>query len=316
MVKLLRFLLIITIFITTACADKQFRKREYRPDKNQKIWNGAFQIEKNGDTQKSAEEYKKLCYENKYPRGCYDYTRVLFKLNQNDKAVEESIKFVGSYPDETLVQPAVKRLTRFFTATEKYDQAIEVLNKLEKLTFNKEAYSSVIYQKANVYKQQNSYDNEKRELYKIIALDRWGSTLWDNSMWRLINIENELQNSLKEIELIKQFLSAIESSKLIGSYNSSYFDNALLRLGNIYLENDKLDDAYKSFMELSSWSSSSLADDALLEAAKIEKLQNKLDKSCNTLEEIITRYSKTVIEKKAKQLFIEWNCPKMAGKSS
>lgn len=120
----------------------------------------------------------------------------------------------------------------------------------------------------------------------VTTYDRWESQLWDDAMWRLIQIYKASGNALEEEQHIEALLATRESSWAIGSYNSPFHDDALLRLGYIYFERGSHDRAKACFEELAAQETSRLSDDALLGLARVERAGGRKEAACRLLQRI------------------------------
>ena len=131
---------------------------------------------------------------------------------------------------------------------------------------------------------------------------RWGSQLWDNAIWRLIDLRGEQGDHAAEERLLHELLDTREESRVIGRHNSPYHDDALLRLGQLHLERDEYQAAYRLFMELWRWETSRLRDEGLLWAAKTRLEQGRTRDVCRLLERLIKKVPDGAAVREARQL--------------
>ena len=284
----------------------------YIPTKGETALDNAYQLEKEGKLAEACKIYKSWCQKGGIDgrTGCYYRTRILYKMDNIDKARKISVLFILKFHDSALALPAVKRFARSFEESNQFKQGTEILTELAKKLKGTDLWDSILYEKAKLYKKMGKTAEETQTLSFIVQKGRWGSQLWDNALWRQIEIAQEANDLATEEQYIKKMLEAKESSRLIASYNSPYFDDALFALGHLYIKQKRYNDAFKAFTRLSTWKTSTLKDDGLLWSAKVMYLQNQYKKACKILFKLKKKMADSSSFKKACNLLKEWRCQK------
>jgi TolA-binding protein len=289
-----------------------FRDTPYEPSQptaEEAEWEGVHAAERDGKLEEALAGYSAMCdRDSPYPRACYDLSRLLFELERFAEARDASIAFVSRFPDHALVQPAVKRLGRHFAETARTDEGAAELERLAAAVAGTDAEDSVIYEIARLHRGAGLLEAEARELARIVAMGRWNSQLWNDSIWRLSQVRAEQGDPVAEERLLLELIDSHESSNLIGSYTTGLHDDAMLRLGQLRLEQGRTDEAYETFIELSRLETSRERDDGLLWAARVRIAQGRSEDACKLLRRLIERMPDSSAHREAVELFSSAGC--------
>ncbi|MBN2344192.1 MAG: tetratricopeptide repeat protein [Deltaproteobacteria bacterium] len=302
--------LTVIVYMVTACGANN-RESSYEPSvptAAEKAWEVAHRLEGQGQSSEAIAAYHSLCNGvHAYSRACYDECRLTFDVGRISEGRFCADAFVRAHPDSALAPVAAKSIARSYRKEKAYEKGADALLYLAEQVQGTDVWDSLMYAVASLYRSAGSIAKEESTLMGIIEHGRWGSQLWDNAIWRVIAIQKEKKDDVAEEALIRKMLAAREDSRLIASYHSPYYDDALFRLGMIYLERGDDDNAYRAFKKLSTWKSSRLKDDAVVECARIKmKIGNK-DDACELLDDVI-RTSGSSSARRAKRYSSEWNC--------
>ena len=258
--------------------------------------------------------YESMCLANPpYRRACYDHARVLDKAGKKLLSAQSAARFISRFPGDALAPTGVKLAGRCYLDMDRADDGIAALEELAADVKGKDAWDSVVYQIAKLHRSRNDIDSEERALEKIVGKGRWGGQLWDNSIWRLIEISGERGDVKGEKRRLKKLLDSREKSYLIASYYFSHHDDALLRLGKIYFQENQLEKARALFMELANWKTSRMRDDGYLWAARVRLSQGKNEKACRLLARIVEKMPAANTRKEAIELAAKAGCGQMKG---
>ena len=264
----------------------------------------------------AADGYESMCLANPpYRRACYDHARVLDKAGKKLLCAQSAVRFVSRFPGDALAPTGVKLIGRCYLDMGRADEGIATLEELAGAVKDKDAWDSVMYRIAKLHRSQKDIDLEERALEGTVNKGRWESQLWDDSIWRLIEISRERGDIEAERRRLKKFLDSRERSYLIASYNFSHHDDALLRLGEIYFQENQLEKARALFMELANWKTSRMRDDGYLWAARVRLRQGKNGKACRLLARIVEKMPAANTRKDAIALAGTAGCGQMKGAS-
>jgi len=279
------------------------------PSAEEVEWDRYHAAEKAGRADEALAGYEGMCqHEPTYPRACYDVSRLLFELERYTEAVDATIGFVTRFPDNPLVQPAVKRLGRYFADNSQVDHGTTTFEQLALAVKDSDAEDSVIYEIARLYRGAGRLDDEARELERIVAMGRWNSQLWNDSLWRLAELRAEQGDAAAEERLLEKLIDSDESSNLIGSYTTGLHDDAMLRLGELRLEQGRVDEAYDTFIELSRLQTSRGRDDGLLGAARVRIAQGRTADACKLLGKLLDKMPDASCHRDAQRLYDMTGC--------
>jgi tetratricopeptide (TPR) repeat protein len=298
-----------TIF-AIGCSSARPGPAPYAPTPEETEWERCRAFEKQADFDKADACLSEMCGENPpYVRACYDRSRMLFEIDRGDSAREAAAEFIESFPDDALAPTAVKRLGRSYADKEEWEQGFSMFEKLEKSTKGTEVCDSVLYTYAELLGKAGRVAEEAKVLERLVrSHGRWNSQLWDDAMWRLINIYRKREDFQAETSALRRFLKTRKKSYLIGSYNSSYYDDALLRMGYIALEKKDYEEACELFNELGGSETSRLRDEGRIGAAEVEiELGNRLE-ACGLLKKVI-EMSAASSRRRAEKLSKSLGCP-------
>lgn len=253
-------------------------------------WERCKQNEKLKNAQWVESCYGRLCDSpapDSLPKACLSRVKWLFKNEEDAKARDLSVKFIEQHSNSAHAQSAVKKLTSSFLIQEQAAEGVNVLQNLARKVKDSEVHDTVLFALARLYRELGQPRDEEKTLRIITEVyNRWDSQLYDDAVWRLCQLLAAEQRTDEESTLLQGLLGSRETSLIIGSYNSPYFDDALLRLGQIAFEKDRYERANKYFMELSKIESSRLRDDALLWAARTWFAAGHGTKGCELLERV------------------------------
>ena len=248
-------------------------------------WDAAHALEREAKFEAAAAGYRALCERPiPYVRACFDFARLLYRLRSPEAAREVSVRTLLQYSEEGFAPSLIKRLAQSWLDTGEETAGIAVLEKLAEQLRDTESFDTVLFEAARLARHVGDAAAEERLLKRIImSYDRWESQLWDDSVWRLSKICREDKRTDDELQWLDLLLAARESSRLLGSYNSPYHDDALYRAAEIRMLRGDIKDAYRLFVELSKLSSARLSDEGLVGAAAAAEAMGRISEACDLL---------------------------------
>lgn len=279
------------------------------PTAEEAEWDRYHAAEEEGSADEALAGYDEMCRRRPpYPRACYDLSRLLFELERFAEAREASTSFIVEYPEHALAPTAAKRLGRHYAEAGRIAEGVAALTDLARTVDGTDAEDSVRYEIARLHRAAGDLAAEAAALQPIVAMDRWDSQLWNDAIWRLIEVRSEQGDRAAEERLLEELLDTRESSYLIGSYTTGYHDDAMLRLGRLRLDDGRLDEAYDIFIELSRWDTSRERDDGLLWAARARLAQGRERDACKLLGRLLEKMPDASCHRDAKRLFATSGC--------
>lgn len=250
-------------------------------------WDVHHDAERDGDTDEAIEGYRAMCDRTPpYPRACFDYARMQFEVAPTDVARKITERTIERYPGEALAQSAVKRLRRSYG--DDVESGMTALGRLAKTIAGTEIHDTVLFEMSRLARSAGDTVREAETLRRLMAgHNRWDSQLWDNAAWRLVAIYQESGDVDEERKMLKALIRTKEPSALLGSYTSPYYDDALLRLGEIQLSQGAHQQAYDTFMTLAASETSSLRESGRLGAARVRRAQGNTRAACQILSDLL-----------------------------
>jgi tetratricopeptide (TPR) repeat protein len=266
--------------------------------------------EKEGRVDEAEAGYREMCSATPpFVRACYDLSRLLLEIKRVNDGRKATVEFVTRFSDSGLASVAIKRFSASYRAGGDQEGGVVALQKLESRVQETQIHDSLLYQIAALAGEAGKPETEERSLQRLITqYDRWSSQLWDDSMWRLILLKKEKRDVSAEKKLIKELLNTRERSRFIGSYNSPYYDDAALRLGDILMEKGDYRGAYNAYEDLSEVETSRLRDDALVGLARLMIAQEKTREACRFLDKV-QKIRDASAHREAAELAIREECP-------
>jgi tetratricopeptide (TPR) repeat protein len=235
-----------------------------------------------------------------YPRACYDLSRLLFELKRKREAVGAAVSYIRRFPSDALAPSAVKMLARSYDDLGAWEDGAAALSSLAAQVRGTDVHDSVLYNLAWLEGRGGRIDDEAATLATLVAAyGRWQSQLWDDAIWRLIEICRDKGDVAEQERLLEQLLDTREKSKVIGSYNSPYYDDALLMQGEMLLGAGKNDQAYDKFMELADVQTSRLKDEGLFGAASARFAASRPKEGCALLDVLVRTMPRASVRGKA-----------------
>jgi tetratricopeptide (TPR) repeat protein len=275
----------------------------------EEAWDATHAAEISGRRDEAIDGYRAQCDAKlSYPRACYDLARALFDAGRTPEARVATERFIAEHPSNALAQPAASHLARSYQDAGDATAGIAALEGLARKVAGKDAWDSVVHEIAGLCRSAGDEQGERGALERIVAKGRWGSQLWDDSIWSLIELSAARGDRVQEEALLLKLISTREESRLVGSYNSHYHDDALLRLGRLYLEAGRLDRAADLFAELAHWETSRMRDDGYYWAAVVKVRQGRPDEACALLRKLLEKVPGSSSEDEARQLLREERC--------
>lgn len=272
-------------------------------------WESFHALEHLGDLEGAADGFKQMCAaEQSDVRACHDYSRVLFDMARYQESIAAAEDFVKRFSNSALAPAAAQRIARIYKILDEPKKGVAVLKNLAALVVETDIWDSLEYQAAQLCRAASDSQCELDLLLAIVEKGRWSSQLWDNAIWRSIQLYFELGDRLQEKKLLKQLIASREKSYLIASYNSPYHDDAILRLGRINFDEGNLKEAYKLFKQLMEWKTSRMRDDGHVWGARVLISQNKRKRACRLLAFVINKLPAANTRKEAIKLSQEINC--------
>lgn len=269
----------------------------------------VFALEREGRTTEALEGYRVLC-EGAEPsaRACYDRARLLLESGAVEAGRTASAAFLRRFPGSALAQPALKRLARSFMDAGEEEAGLAVLEGLAADLARTDAGDSVDREIARLHERAGDVAGQRRALLRIADRGRWGSQLWDDALWRLSRMDREDGDAAAEERRLRELLGARESSRLIGSYGSPHHDDAQLRLGLLRAEAGDVPGALGILLDLGDLETSTLRDDALFEAARLELARGDRQGACALLARVLGVKDASAA-RRARSLHLETGCP-------
>ena len=272
-------------------------------------WDAHHEAEREGRIDEAISGYRAQCDgEPVYVRACYDLARALFEAGRTTEAREAAERFIAENPSDALAPAAAAHLARSFSDEGEADVGIAALEALLAKISGEDVWDTVQYEIAGLHRIREDAAGESAALERIVKKGRWGSQLWDDSLWRLIEISREQGERDREKGFLARFVDSREESRLIGSYNSKYHDDALLRLGTMELEDGRLDRAYELFMQLAHWKTSRMRDDGYYWAAVVRVRQGKNGAACELMRELSEEMPESSSDDEAAELMRKVGC--------
>jgi len=274
----------------------------------QQEWDRVHDMAQQGRTDEALAGYLSLCEGHAMARACYDHARLLFEAGKEAEGRTRTLAFVRAYPQHALVQPAVKRIARSYRSAGEQNEGIDVLERLAEEVKGSESWDTIEYARAGLFRSIPDLEGERAVLMRVVDAGRWGSQLWDNAIWRAVEIARAQKKPDEEKKLIRRMLDAREESRLIASYHSPHYDDGLLRLGVLYEEEGNVDKALSTWRELIRWKTSRLRDDALLRTARLFKQQGDMRQACRHLQRLLDEMGDSSSAREARKLRVDWGC--------
>lgn len=279
------------------------------PTAEEAEWDRLHAAEEAGNPDEALAGFDAMCRRRPpYPRACYDRSRLLFELGRHAEAREASVSYITGFPDHALAPTAAKRLGRHYAESGRVAEGVSALTDLARAVDGTDAEDSVRYEIARLHRAAGDLAAEAAALEPIVAMGRWDSQLWNDSIWRLIEVRSEQGDRAEEERLLEELIGTRESSYLIGSYTTGYHDDAMLRLGRLRLDGGRVDEAYDVFIELSRWDESRARDDGLLWAARTRLAQGRERDACKLLGRLLEKMPDASCNRDARQLFDTTGC--------
>lgn len=299
--------LLLAALVAVACGPAH---RPYTPTPEETAWDGHHAAENAGDTAAAEEGYRSMCEaEEPYQRACYDLARMLFDTGREDEARLAAAAYIAGDPEGALAPVAAKRLGRSFADAGEWDAGITELERLAAEVKGSDAADTLLYEVARLNRKAGRIDGEAAALARLVdGTGRWESQLWDNAIWRLCEIRREQGDHAAEKKRLRQFLDTREKARVLGSYASPYHDDALLRLGQLKLEQGRLGRAAELFDELAAMETSRLRDDGLLWGARARLEKGNEGKACRLLRRAV-RIPAASAARSARELAATVPCP-------
>jgi tetratricopeptide (TPR) repeat protein len=296
-------------FVAMDCGGHR-RRADHVHDDEEAKWDIHHEAERAGRIEEALAGYWAMCQRTPaFVRACFDYARLTFEVEPIREARKITRKTILRFPNDALCQSAVKRLRRSYR--DELDAGIRELGRLAKETEGKGVHDTVLFEVARLARSADDPERESGTLLKLVSrYDRWESQLWDDAVWRLIEIYRDTKERSAEKKWLRKLLDAREKSALIGSYNSPYHDDALLRLGEIQMAENRQEEALATFMELGRDKKSRLRDEGLLGAARVREALGDTAEACRLLRKIIVELDATGSgRRKAEALARRIPCP-------
>jgi len=272
-------------------------------------WERYHDAQREGRLDEAADGFAAMCdREDPYPRACYDRARVLEEAGRLEEAVEAAARFVRDHPRNGLAPSAATRIARIHRDLETPKEGIARLEELAADLEGTDVWDSVVYEVARMFREDGDADGELAALDRIRKKGRWGSQLWDNSIWRMIEILDERGEAERRARLLEEMVGAREESHLIASYESPHFGPAMLELGKHHFERGDLEKARAIFMDLARWKTSRLRDDGRVWVAKVDLRMGEVRRACRNLRKVLDRMPGANTRKEAAALFESSGC--------
>ncbi len=280
---------LLVLAMVFGCSGAAARRASVEITAWQVEWEQYHEAETDDRFEAALAGYQSMCERRPpYPRACYDRSRLLFALERDSQAVERSLDFVRRFADHALAPTAIKRLARHYAGGDAIDQGIRTLSGLTVELDETPVCDSILYQLAWLQRHDGRTVDEGASLAALLARhDRWESQLWDDAIWRLIEIRQQQSAVEEQYRLLHQLLETRESSWLIGSYTSPHHDDALLMLGKLLHRERRDEEAIAALMELAELPSSRLRDEGLFFAAQVRFDQGRERDGCLLLKRLI-----------------------------
>ncbi len=276
----------------------------------EKRWDEIHDLENEGRVNDALDGYLSLCNESpSYTRACFDRARLLFEVGDVEKARTLAVELISRYPNGPFTLSAVKRLARSYLDGNAIKAGRMVMTALAKPLKDTEIWDTLVFEAAHLAREEKDVEGETFELTRLVNQSgRWQSQLWDDAVWRLAEINRQTGRTDEEVRWLTKLKDAQESSRLIGSYTSPFYDDALLRLGEIHLSRNDFDRARIEFGTLSQLSTSRKNDDGLLGLARVDLAEGRILDACAKLAEVQRQDGSA--KRRASKLWVREGCEK------
>ncbi len=292
----------------SGCGPKHYPK--YTPSPDEIEWNAHHTAEREERFEEARAGYQEMCSrEPAYIRACYDIARLDFDRGETAEGRRSAVDFIRRFPDDGLAPVAAKRIARSHIKSGELKTGIEVLEELRVAVSQSDVHDTVLYHLSILQGRAGRVDDEARTLEDLLRIyGRWDSQLWDDAIWRLIEIKRGQGDAKAEARLLERLLETRESSWVVGSYTSPYHDDALLRSGQLALERGDKKKAEKLFLELGDIETSRLRDESLISAAELFLERGQSKRACRLLGKIVREMPAASSVRRAKTLAAKANC--------
>lgn len=282
----------------------------YRPSPQEKRMDAAHQAEEQGEYKIAADEFFKLCNASPpYIRACFAQVQLMYKTRSIQEAREAAVALILRFPNEALAQKTVKKLSRSYAKNGDMALGIETLYSLSEKLKGSDIWDTLLFQSAVLARAASYSKREERLLERIVQeCGRFESQLWDDAVWRLSKIAEERKDLNHEKKWLMRLIDSHESSRLIGSYTTPYYDDSLMRLGAIYLKEGNTQEALKTFEVLSKRKTSPKQNQGRVGVARTLLLMKKKKAACQMLQVVIENGDRDRVVAEANKLISSAQC--------
>lgn len=224
-------------------------------------------------------------------RAAFDHADIEIEHGDAEKGFAELEQAIRKYPTSGLALAALGRLARHREERAGPDAALALLTELGQSGGSGELREQAGYDRARLLEKLGR-DEEALSAHLDTA-ERFPyptGALWDDSLFAASLLEEKLGRPARAVQHLERMLREKEPSSLNqGSYERPRYGAARFRVAELY--RDKLGDKPRAVREFRRvWSehpTSLLRDDALWQAARLERELGHQDRACDLLETLV-----------------------------
>ncbi|MBI4508187.1 MAG: tetratricopeptide repeat protein [Deltaproteobacteria bacterium] len=215
----------------------------------------------------------------------------LSSAGHDKQAYERFWKTITSYPNDPYADEALRILMR--DGRKRDAQALFTqLDQLYQWFSGTEIADNLLNAMASLAREEMANPAEAMRAYDLLVKHHASSPFRDDALYHGAQLSEAIKDYKGAAERYRNLLDTREKSFLVGSYHSSWLDDAQLALGR--LVRDRLGDprsALKEFANLEDrFPDSALVDEALFEIARTHELLGDWEHACKALGVLKSRF--------------------------
>ncbi len=231
------------------------------------------------------------------------------RLKDPDRALSLSLENVTAFPAEVAAEDSLARVVRLYSARGKQRKLIRLLMDLYARLKKTDLADNLLFSAATLYRDNGQRDQALR-LYDRLAADYPRSGLQDDALWQAVRLLEQQESWDQALVRYRRLLATRKDAFLVGSYNSTYLDDAQLKMALVYLQ--RFNKPKRALAELrllrDDFKDSVLRDDAQWWIATIHLQQGNKQKACAALTRLTREFPDGNHAVKAKRKLEEWGC--------
>jgi tetratricopeptide (TPR) repeat protein len=221
-------------------------------------------------------------------------SEALLKTSNYTEAINyiESLKNTRSLRTNT----AYQRVT-FYKGTEEFNnknfqKALQLFNKSTEFTYDKDVYLAANFWKGEVYSITKEYEDAINSYNKVIQNAQKDSEYFIKARYGIGYAYYHVEKYDKALEHFQAYVDALRDSK------KYFYDDAVLRLGDLYAYNKKYDQAIKNYDEAIETRNPDL-DYAYFRRGIVLSLQNKKEEALFSFDKVLEAFSGSIYSAEA-----------------